>query len=120
LARRKRFLECAFLIPLRRDKNLSDGAPHKQEAWDWLETHLFQFGGGSWANETQMGFYVDPDTEERVFDESWRYLVAVPLRQVRHLRLLLGEACDIFQQKCIYLSVAGHVEFVSRRDDERP
>ncbi len=119
MVRRKQLLECAFLIPLRRDKNLSDGEPHDDEAWEWLETNLFPFGGGSWANETLEGFYVDPDTSERVFDESWRYFVAVPSEQVRLLRRVLCEACDIFQQKCLYLSVAGKVEFVARQSHER-
>jgi hypothetical protein len=114
LARRKKLLECAFLIPLRRDKNLSDGELHEPEAWQWLRTCLFQFGGGNKSNATEEGFYVDPDTHEQVWDECWRYVVALPPGHVRRLRALLREACDRFQQKCIYLSVAGQVEFVAR------
>jgi hypothetical protein len=38
--------ECSFLIPIRRDKNLSDGELHSQEVWDWLDDELFaRFGG---------------------------------------------------------------------------
>jgi hypothetical protein len=47
-----------------------------------------------------------------VIDESRRYVVALPQDQVDELRALLREACTVFQQKCIYLSVAGYVEFV--------
>jgi hypothetical protein len=38
--------------------------------------------------------------------------VALARKQLRRLRSLLREACVIFQQKKIYLSVAGLVEFI--------
>jgi hypothetical protein len=117
---RRTLLECSFLIPLRRDRNLSDGKAHKPQAWEWLETRLAQFGGGSRAKEMMAGWYYDPDTAEQVWDDSWRYVVALPGRRVRRLRSVLVEACDVFAQKCIYLSVAGHVEFVARRRHEKP
>jgi hypothetical protein len=47
-----------------------------------------------------------------VYDQSVRYQVAVPRNEVARLRSLLREACRVFAQKCIYLSVAGYVEFV--------
>lgn len=117
---RKTLLECSFLIPLRRDKNLSDGKRHEQRCWRWLEAQLAPFGGASYANATESGWYEDPDTHERVWDESWRYTVAVTRRQARRLRGLLAAACEVFAQKYIYLSVAGHVELVGRRSRERP
>jgi hypothetical protein len=49
----------------------------------------------------------------------------IPLRRdknlsdVRKLRSLLRKACGVFQQKCIYLSVAGYVEFVEGRRREK-
>jgi hypothetical protein len=33
------------------------------------------------------------------------------------LRQLLQGVCDLFQQKCVYLNVAGHVEFVRPSDE---
>lgn len=106
-------VECSFFIPLQRDANLSDGASHPQEAWDWLDNELFdRFGGGTMAPGTYRGFYTDPDTGQRVADESNRFIVAVRKSQVKGLRLLLSAACVIFAQKCIYLSVGGKVEFV--------
>jgi hypothetical protein len=118
--KRKPLLECSFLIPLRRDRNLSDGGKlHKQAVWDWLEWELYPFGGGTCAKEAQVGWYVDPDTRERIWDDSWRYTVAMSRAQVRRLRDVLREACNKFAQKCIYLSVAGYVEFVRRRNDEK-
>ncbi len=116
---RKILLECSFLIPLQRDKNLSDGKLHKPEAWNWLEAELHAFGGASCATEATAGWYVDPNTSERVQDDSWKYTVALPRRQLRRLRSLLREACLVFEQKCIYLSVAGYVEFVARPGHEK-
>jgi hypothetical protein len=108
-------LECSFLIPIRRDANLSDGLLHEADTWDKLEVELFErFGGGTTAPGIYAGFYADPDTGKRVDDESKRLIVAVPESRLGDLRQLVAEACDWFQQKCIYLSVAGHVEFVSK------
>ena len=109
---KKGLLECVFLIPIRRDRNLSDGKAHKPAAWTWLTTQLYVFGGGSRSREQEEGWYEDPDTGERVTDLSQRYTLALPRAEVGELRALLREACVIFAQKCVYLSVAGHVEFV--------
>jgi hypothetical protein len=109
---KKGLLECSFLIPLRRDRNLSDGKAHKRLAWTWLSNELYAFGGGTRSRAEQEGWYEDPDTGERVSDLSHKYTVALPRAELRRLRGLLREACVVFAQKCIYLSVAGHVEFV--------
>ncbi len=108
---KKRLLECSFLIPIRRDKNLSDGKVHRTTTWTWLEQELGVFGGATRAPD-HTGWYLDPDTRERVTDRSRKYIVALPRARVESLRNILGEACDRFAQKCIYLSVAGYVEFV--------
>jgi hypothetical protein len=105
--------ECSFLIPVRRDTNLSDGKLHEPEAWQQLVDELYQrFGGGTRSRERYEGFYRDPDTGEQVSDESVKYIVAVPRARVRDVRSFLSEMCELFQQKCIYLSVAGRVEFI--------
>jgi hypothetical protein len=72
-----------------------------------LEDRLDQFGGATRDTALHQGWYPDPDTGQRVTDDSRRYVVALPEDQVDELR----EACTVFQQKCIYLSVAGYVEF---------
>jgi hypothetical protein len=105
-------LECSFLIPLRRDRNLSDGKAHRASAWKWLESGLGEFGGATRDTAAQEGWYEDPDTGEAVWDVSRRYTVAVGRKQLKRLRALLREACLVFGQKCLYLSVAGYVEFV--------
>jgi hypothetical protein len=107
-------VECSFFLPVRRDANLSDGSLHSDSTWDWLDLELFtRFGGGTIAPGNYRGFYVDPDTKQKVDDESRRFIVAVPESETDRLRLFLQGVCVLFVQKCIYLSVAGRVEFVS-------
>jgi hypothetical protein len=111
-------LECSFLIPIRRDASLSDGKEHERSLWPWLDAELYrQFGGGYQAEGFYQGFYKDPDTGERVSDRCLKYFVAMPESQVDQLRQLLQGVCDLFQQKCVYLNVAGHVEFVRPSDE---
>ena len=106
-------VECSFFVPLRRDANLSDGAVHPKEAWTLLDMEMFdRFGGGTTAPGKNRGFYTDPDTKQRVGDESRRFIVAVPEAELDRLRLFLSGVCVMFGQKCIYLSIAGRVEFI--------
>ncbi len=113
-------LECSFLIPIWRDRNLSDGELHKREAWRWLRTLLYRrFEGATFAPGLHSGVYKDPDTGKPVEDKSRKYIVAIPEKQLKQLRALLSEACIRFAQKSIYLSVAGRVEFVEAPRDGR-
>ena len=112
-----RTVECSFFVPIRRDANLSDGELHSTEVWEWLNDELFdRFSGGTRAPGLYEGFYRDPDTKERVADESRKFIVALPESQLDELRTLLATACVKFQQKCIYLSAAGQVEFIEAAD----
>jgi hypothetical protein len=97
------------------DANLSDGRPHGPDAWAKLDLELYvRFEGGTQAPDLYRGCYRDPDTGQRVDDESSRFIVAVPESKLDELRAVLVEACEWFQQKCIYLSVAGYVEFLKK------
>ena len=46
------------------------------------------------------------------------YVVAMTESQLDELRTLLSVACIKFQQKCIYLSAAGQVEFIEANQNE--
>jgi hypothetical protein len=106
-------IECSFLIPIVRDSTLSDGKEHSPELWRWLDAELLlRFGGRTVAPGHQEGFYRDPDTGNRVDDRSIKFTVALENEKIDQLRSLLRAACLFFGQKCIYLSVAGHVEFI--------
>jgi hypothetical protein len=108
-----RLVECQFLIPLRRDGELSDGATHTTRTWRWLERELQdQFGGWSKASETYEGVWKSSMSDQLIRDRSVRYLVAVRTTQLEELRLILQAACARFAQQCIYLSIGGIVEFV--------
>jgi hypothetical protein len=113
----ERLYECSFLIPIRRDRILSDGKPHPRNAWAWLNDRLSAFGGATRATELYEGWYIDPQTGDQVKDRSRKYFVAVPRARVDEVRGLLREACGQFRQKCIYLSVAGRVELVAGGSD---
>jgi hypothetical protein len=67
---------------------------------------------------TFEGWYLDRDTGKRERDVSWKYFVALSRSEVDDLRSLLRSACVVFGQKCIYLSVAGHVELIQRENHE--
>jgi hypothetical protein len=115
----KPLLECSFLIPFLRDRNRSDGKMHSKTAWLWLNSDLEAFGGATYDTAPVEGWYIDQDTNQRVRDQSRRYSVAMPKSELFALRALLREACSIFAQKCIYLSIAGQVEFVKGKRHEK-
>ena len=109
--------ECSFLIPLRRDKYLSNGRVHHPKLWRWLQDEMLRrLPGGTRAGHTYEGWYRDPDTDEVVFDKLRKYFVALPRKDVPVLRRLLAEACIAFKQKCIYLCVGGIAELVTPDD----
>ena len=85
-------LECSFLIPLRRDKNLSDGKLHRRAAWKWLDDQLMKFEGGTTALELYEGWYTDPDTGKRVTDQSRKFWVALPADKIAQLPNCHGAA----------------------------
>src|SRR4051812_27311354 len=64
------------------------------------------------------GEYEEKAGTPPVADTSRRYLLAIPEGKVNDLRLLLRMAAHTFDQKAIYLSVAGTVEFVVPADED--
>lgn len=110
-------IECTFLIPERRDADLSDGCVHYQDAWDWLDDELFEkFDGRTIAPGLYEGIWRDPSTNQRVSDMSRKFIVAVPNDRIDFLRDLMKTCARVFQQKAIYLNVGGAVEFVIGTD----
>ena len=108
-----RLMECSFLIPMRRDQELSDGELHSIDAWNWLTDQLYLlFKAWTRVPGLHRGVWESSETGKPVPDQSRRYVVAIADARVDELRRLLGEACSVFHQQCVYLSVAGRVEFV--------
>lgn len=113
MAVQEELVECHFLIPIVRD---SDRVPHSPSAWKLLQDIMRgTFPGGHTGPETFYrgsalvpGEYEDPP----VHDQSRRYTIALPRGRVGELREVLAKAANTFDQKTIYLSVAGIVEFI--------
>ena len=109
-------MECYFLVPLHRDSDLADGAPHLSYCWEWLDREILtRYQARTIAPGVYEGIYSDPDTGKPVQDQSRKFIVAMPRSRVDELRRLLVQVCVEFEQKCIYLCVAGKVEFVERQ-----
>lgn len=105
--------ECRFFIPRTRDEEISDGEFHGVDSWQWLDDELIgRFYGRTKSKEKLQGLWRSPTTGALVRDESVQFTVAVPKGRLRELRRLLRTACVVFAQQCIYLSIAGIVEFV--------
>jgi len=119
----ERLVECSFLIPIVRD---SDRAPHPPIVWRLLQDAIRgAFPQGHSGPElmykdveTVPGEYVEDATKKIVRDESRRYTVAIPRSKLDDLRQLLRRAANTFDQKAIYLAVAGEVEFVTPRPED--
>lgn len=106
-------IECSFLIPMRRDAEISDGKPHGRDSWLWLESTLYdRFDAFTAAPGEYRGVWKSPSTQSRIRDKCRKYEVAVLRGRLPELRGVLRAACDKFEQRCIYLSVAGHVELI--------
>ena len=74
------------------------------------------FSADSMVRRSHLGTSKDstgiPTRNSRCADLSTKYVVAIPAERIDELRSLLSVACFSFQQKCIYLNVAGQVEFI--------
>jgi hypothetical protein len=113
--------ECSFLIPIVRD---SDRRAHQPVIWKIFQDDLRKMFKGVTGPETMYrdveavaGEYEDPDTKTPVSDRSRRYTVAISPGDFDTLRGLLKQAAVMFDQKIIYLSIAGEVEFIDRPDE---
>jgi hypothetical protein len=86
-------IECSFLIPLRRDSEISDGASHPRRAWQWLEAELFDLATGfTIAPGEFRGKWKSTLSQSIVSDKSKKYEVAIPSKMVLRLRAVLRQA----------------------------
>ena len=114
-----------MLFPLAHRSGFGPG-PHPPIVWRLLQDAIrAAFPQGHSGPEllyknvvTVPGEYVEDATKKVVRDESRRYTVAIPRSKVEGLRRLLRRTANTFDQKAIYLSVAGKVEFVTPRPED--
>src|ERR1700752_4072048 len=113
----ERQVQCEFFLPVVRN---SDKKPHQPVAWNLLVNDIRRlFPAGHSGPETFYrgdalvpGEYEESPRLPPVKDVSRRYILAIPGKRVHELRRLLRMAANTFDQRAIYLSVAGKVEFV--------
>jgi hypothetical protein len=119
----ERRVQCEFFVPIVRD---SDKKPHQPISWNLLVNEIRRvFPAGHTGPETFYrgdtlvpGEYEESPQAPPVTDISRRCLVAIPESKVNDLRLLLRMAAHTFDQRALYLSVAGSVEFVVATEDD--
>ena len=73
-----------------------------------------------WEENLTPGEYEEGPTSGVTRDESRKYWVALPAHKVEDLREMLRRAAITFDQRAIYLSIAGRVEFVEARPEAGP
>jgi len=114
---------CTFLVPLVRD---SDRQPHPPVLWRLLQDALLDAFAGLSGPETVMyvgreaveGAWFPGIDEAPVEDQSRKYTVAIPEEQVDELRALLRRAGNSFDQRAMYLEVAGYAECLEVQSED--
>jgi hypothetical protein len=106
-------VECAFLLPIRRDAQISDGKFHDSDVWDWLYKELTsRFSVLVRAPGLYESVWKNPETGKVVREKSNKIYVAAKLDDLSMFREFLVEVCKKLHLKTLYLSVAGYVEYV--------
>lgn len=115
---------CVFLVPIVRD---SDRKPHPPILWRLLQDTLVRTFGAMTGPETVL-YYRNPVAvpgawspgagQEPVEDLGRKYTVAVLADRVDELRALLRRAGNSFDQRVMYLEVAGYAELVEARPED--
>ena len=113
-----------FLIPIVRD---SDRKPHPPVLWRLLQDALLARFDGVTGPETVL-YYRPPEPlpgawspgegEAPVEDQSRKYTAAIPAAQVDDLRALLRRVGNSFDQRVMYLEVAGYAELLEVRPED--
>ena len=115
---------CAFLVPVVRD---SDRRPHHRSLWRLLQDALLDAFGAVTGPELVLyyrriepvsGLWKPSRSETPVEDVSRRYSVAIPETQVDELRELLRRAGNSFDQRVMYLEVAGYAELLEVKPED--
>jgi len=114
---------CRFLVPLVRD---SDREPHPPVLWRLLQDALLRAFGSLTGPRTVIhlsrtpvpGAWSPRQGESPVEDLSREYTVAVPADRVDDLRALLRRVGNSFDQRTMYLEVAGRAELLEVRPED--
>ena len=115
---------CVFLVPVVRD---SGRKPHPPVLWRLLHDVLVETFEGLGGPETVL-YYRDTEPvpgrwspgegQEPVEDLSRKYTVAVPSERLDELRALLRRIGNSFDQRVMYLEVAGYAELLEVQPED--
>ncbi len=115
---------CVFLVPIVWD---SDRKPHPPVLWRLLQDALIRKFGAVTGPETVLyyrkaqpvsGAWSPGEGEEPVEDLSRKYTVAITTHQIDALRALLRRTGNTFDQRVMYLEVAGYAELLEVRPED--
>lgn len=103
----------------------SDRQPHQPLAWRLLQDEIgrrFPEGHSGpeifyRAVDLVPGEYSDAPGDPPIRDRNRHYILAIPTTRIDEVRELLQKAAVTFDQKAMYLSVAGSVEFIEPGDE---
>jgi hypothetical protein len=108
--------ETRFLIPLRRDGEISDGKHHEVACWQLLDDELAgRFGGRTKSTEQLQGIWKNPKTGALTSDESVQFIVAVPEESLDELRGVLSFACVLFAHSASISVLPGPLSLLSQK-----
>ena len=113
---RERLFECTVLVPTRKSTTISGGDLHPAPLWEQLEQMLLATFDRLWMPQglfRTLSF--DAESGRKREEDARGFIVAVSEGRLDELRRVLADACDWFGQQSIRLSIAGRVEFVSKR-----
>ena len=112
---------CGFLVPVLRDSNRQ---PHRPVLWDLLQDALVERFEGFGGPETVLyyrtaepvtGVWSPEKGRNLVEDLSRKYTVALASEHLGELRALLRRVGNSFDQRVMYLEVAGYAELLEVR-----
>lgn len=104
---------CQVVIPLVSGRTRAPWHPNKVPDWEAATAYLF--GGISPIALAVVGRWRDPSKPPRkgiVPDPQNRYEVAVGRSRIAELKEYMRFTCVHFEQECLYLALAGAVEFI--------
>ncbi len=102
-------------MPIREDANVGNGELHSHDKWEWLREELYaRFGGWNIAPNLYPGGWIDPETGERIEDESRKHFVDFKREDLNKMRRFIKKVAIVFKQKCIRFEHEGEVEYILR------
>ena len=113
--RPKQIIQTTFLIPIKEDQEVGNGQHHPEKRWEKLKELIFvKFSGWHVASELYPGGWISPETGKMIEDESRKYFIDIPRKDLNKMRAFIKEMAVMFKQQCIRFEYEGKVEYIGR------